>query len=73
MAMRVQNIRFGIRDWQLIQEAAEEAGVSASQFVRNWARTGALLESQEQVTSARRLAREFHQLDRSTDHQQPRA
>lgn len=61
--MKVQNIRFGHRDWELIQEAAEESGVSAAQFVRNWAKTGALIETREQVSSARRLAREFHRLD----------
>lgn len=60
--MKVQNIRFGHRDWELIQAAAEEAGVSASQFVRNWARTGALLETRE-ATTARQLAREFHRAE----------
>lgn len=61
--MKVQNIRFGNRDLELIQDAAGKAGVSFSQFVRNWARTGALLETQEQVTAARKLAREFHRLN----------
>lgn len=64
MAMKVQNIRFGNRDWEAIQKAAKEAGVSTAQFVRNWARTGALLESSEDVRHARRMAREFHELER---------
>lgn len=61
--MKVQNIRFGVRDWERIKEAAAEQGVSASQYVRNWARTGLLLDSGETVTAARKLARELHRLD----------
>lgn len=61
--MKVQNIRFGVRDWERIKEAAAEQGVSASQYVRNWARTGLLLDSGEKITAARKLAREFHRLD----------
>lgn len=62
--MTVQNIRFGRRDWERIQAAAEEAGVTAAQFVRNWSRTGALLEAQDgQAKTAKQLAREFHRSD----------
>lgn len=64
MAMQVQNIRFGHRDWQAIRQAAKASGVSTAQFVRNWARTGALLENGEDLRQARRVAREFHELER---------
>lgn len=62
-SMKVQNIRFGKRDWEKVQEAAAERGVSASEYVRMWARTGVLLDSTEDVAAARRLAREMRQDD----------
>jgi hypothetical protein len=65
--MKIQNIRFGHRDWELIQRAAEDAGVSTAAFVRNWARTGALLEREPEGRTAKQLAREFHR----SEHEAP--
>lgn len=45
--MQVQSIRFGERQWRLIQAEAEAEGVSASQFIRDAAYGRALLTRAE--------------------------
>jgi hypothetical protein len=59
--MKVQSIRFALKEWQDIQDAAEQAGVSASQYVRNAARAVALLDNAEQAKELRAMMNGLNQ------------
>lgn len=48
--MKVQSVRFGARQWDLITEAAEQEGTSAAQFIRDAAYARAVVHLHEQLT-----------------------
>lgn len=57
--MQVQSIRFALREWEQIKETADSMGMSASQFVRNAARSVVLIENAQEAERLRAVNRGF--------------